>query len=235
MVEVVQWPYDQLLRASLSRARQLCNGTQFSQFSGYATATSFDTVASSGSEPRRRLFGGASLGVVAGRGCPSAPGVATGCLLVVDGSTPSASVVKGGASGGSLGLVSMEVLGKEVEVLSSDVEKDSVGQLHRRDLSRKFWLQERSHGASSVRGQQEGMVALASGSGSVQSLLSGDLHFGSSSLSKLGVGTRSVVDADFVDGVLNVEGVKKGQIEGGLLSPVVADLVLSAGTAFQAR
>lgn len=48
--------------------------------------------------------------------------------------------MKGGASGGPLGLVSMEVLREEVEVLSSGVEKDSVGQLRRRGRPRKFWL-----------------------------------------------------------------------------------------------
>lgn len=74
-------------------------------------------------------------------------------------------------------------------------------------------------------------MVLGSGNGSDPLLLSQDLLSGSSSFSKLGAGKRTMVDDNFVNGVLNVDGVKKCRLEGGMLSPIVADLVLSAGTA----
>lgn len=41
-------------------------------------------------------------------------------------------------------------------------------------------------------------------------------------------------DANLVEGVLDCDGVKKGHLAGGLISPVVADLVLSVSIACQA-
>lgn len=42
-------------------------------------------------------------------------------------------------------------------------------------------------------------------------------------------------DVNLVEGVLDCDGVKKGRLVGGLISPVVTDLILSASIACQAR
>lgn len=220
--EVVQWPYDPLMRASLSRGRRLCRGTQLhpSSDSSKSVSTGSESVGPSG--VRCSLFLGkpvdppfhlgdqsAQSDEVVSRAAAGVPGLGS-------------EMCREGVMAGSGGLVPVEVLSEAVESVGLGAAGDA-------------GLQPRKRGRPRIAGRRQAGRREVDGEGGVlnEARLVQVVSVPDSQ-ANLDGGKRKSETLALFDSGMGDEGIKKGRFDWEKGSRGDDDMILSAGAAMQA-